>query len=564
MVRVFVECHHRSSFRWCCNLSLASEQGSMQRASAELWPVLCVFIICLLSSSTSFDESAPSNPSNLCGARSLAHKVAVEAVWTIKGSNVPKPLYQECKFIHARYNCSRFKTSAPDYQILFSNSSTQNCRVPTFSMLSRILDRRHTNLFMIGGNPQFQTSPPLHHLSADSHVQQMFESILCIFKHRIRELIVYQRDSNTSEAHPTADMYTPQTYPGYKEVPSCHTIAYANYKNFFLDSEITPEQQMSNRDCTVSHFAGQTSCAKLPTVDGNHSMFCFSYIRPLRGMDAIQAGMNESLRSLNISIKDFHVIVTNTYVSSTALAEFVALSNYTGRILAIPRFPFGNQSNSPFQGRTIPSPQNLSTSLDYTKTRWVMGKYCSAFSGIPPTPTPQHGHHPHTLSSSSTLPPARREGSDDLEVGSESRLRLRTKGRRLASPSTSSLSSPHKGTPVEMRRPFPPENPCVAVDFSRLVFERSADSKASIFPLTYHNNDSTLTVCQVDQTSVNTCEGHDFRVCGFDKCNEESHFCMPGPTDELSLLVLASSISHKDHRHHKTADPLHRKRARSL
>jgi hypothetical protein len=92
---------------------------------------------------------------------------------------------------------------------------------------------------------------------------------------------------------------------------------------------------------------------------------------------------------------------------------------------------------------------------------------------------------------------------------------------------------------------------CIALDFSRLLFQRSDDSKASIFPLTYSDSNGTISVCQVEQTTPNTCDGKEFYVCR-EHCNRESHFCLPGPTDELALLLLGAAISQHDHRLHSS------------
>lgn len=447
----------------------------------------------------------------LCGARSLTNKIASEATWVHKGSNM-KPYYQECNLIHARYNCSRFRTSATQYQLHFPVYSNRksNCRVPSYPLLYRILGRRNTNIFMIG----------------DSHMQQIFESLLCIFKSRVRDIITFQRDGLHSTGPVSAADYVLHKYADYNGTPSCHTIMYANYHNFRLGSFADPAMETSTGECTLSHFAGQTSCFKLPTlVDRNYSLFCFSYIRPLRGMDAVQSGTSQSFAQVNVSINDFHVVIANTYISSAALATYLSDSNYTGRVIVIPRFPFANQSNTVYRNWTLTAAVNVT---EVTKSTENVQKFCHAFEIKVNHSIPHHHRH-------------RAVNDSHLQFGQSIAYYNFSSNSNSSAGGNSNNSSHGEST----------ENPCVPLDFSLLLHQRNGDSKSSIFPLTFVDEASQrLVECQATQTSPNTCEGRYFRVCNFERCNEESHFCMPGPTDELSLLLLAASISHKDHNHH--------------
>jgi hypothetical protein len=55
--------------------------------------------------------------------------------------------------------------------------------------------------------------------------------------------------------------------------------------------------------------------------------------------------LNESITALNISLDTFHVVIANIYISPRDLGKYLAEQNYTGRLLAIPKFPFANQNN---------------------------------------------------------------------------------------------------------------------------------------------------------------------------------------------------------------------------
>src|SRR5689334_16500452 len=64
----------------------------------------------------------------ICGARSLSYKLLESnGVWIRSKTEY----YSSCKFIHARYNCTRFSsTSSTDYHISFNPSTAFPCQVP--------------------------------------------------------------------------------------------------------------------------------------------------------------------------------------------------------------------------------------------------------------------------------------------------------------------------------------------------------------------------------------------------------------------------------------------------
>ena len=100
-----------------------------------------------------------------CGARSIQYKIENEAVWVRPEYNISlmtpeekilynkeESYYQSCKFIHARYNCTRFNNSATHYKIDFHNPTNglrNKCRIPSRHSIIRILERRPINIFSL-------------------------------------------------------------------------------------------------------------------------------------------------------------------------------------------------------------------------------------------------------------------------------------------------------------------------------------------------------------------------------------------------------------------------------
>ena len=113
-----------------------------------------------------------------CGARSIQNKLEYDAIWVRSKSNTSssssssssliyddEPYYTSCKYIHARYNCTRFNNSATHYRIDFRTHTTSHttshttavntpvrnkCRLPSRHSIIRILERRPINLFFVG------------------------------------------------------------------------------------------------------------------------------------------------------------------------------------------------------------------------------------------------------------------------------------------------------------------------------------------------------------------------------------------------------------------------------
>jgi hypothetical protein len=104
-------------------------------------------------------DSRSATKTKFCGTLSLAHKLThKELVWkhrskTSSGSNGGDFRYKsDCRFIAARYNCDRFKTSAADYELVLDESKHHSsCKLPDMSDLLLLLtNHRPTNILMIG------------------------------------------------------------------------------------------------------------------------------------------------------------------------------------------------------------------------------------------------------------------------------------------------------------------------------------------------------------------------------------------------------------------------------
>jgi hypothetical protein len=320
-----------------------------------------------------------------------------------------------------------------------------------------MLHEKSVNIFMLG----------------DSHVQQLFESLLCIFSFRARDVIVYERYEKDSGKPLELNYYWRTIYDKYENVPACHTISYKEYPNYYISLPLVKGDLKSQVDCTISHFPGAVSCFKIDSRSANLSQICLAYVRPALGMNAVQAGLNTSLRLINSSVDAFDVLIVNTYISVNDLKTYLSQVDYSGRVIVIPKYSFGYQKN------VVHNEDILTTKYDENELKnseVSLSQYCQKLSA-------------------------------------KARFDL------------------------------------IKFDFSKLVFQRSDDSKASIYPFSYsvHNNRSSnnsdviMQVCQEEQRSPNNCAGKDYRVCTSD-CERESHFCLPGPTDELGLLLLGASM----------------------
>lgn len=420
--------------------------------------------------------------SNICGGDSILSRLPVDAYWTLSRRN---PYYTSCKFIHARYNCTRFgATSAADYKIAFLPSMKgNNCLMPDMETILSILQRqtKPVNIMMLG----------------DSHLMQIFQSILCIYQDTAHAIDVYESTKDVT------DEFTKLTFNIYKHADECHAIKYKDYDNFFLE----PISPMKPGRCQLSHQAGQTTCFKIrinddiKTINGvRFNYICGSYTRPLVGSDAIIAGLDKGLASIELSMQDFDVLLTNSYISSSDLGSFLKDIDYKGRLYVLPRYPDANQTGFAHKAKTISGYMNF---YDHYKIKQEIETFCDTVNQIVILRARKSLEISHQLR-------ANRTGSRSLESGSKF---------------------------------------CQYMDYTSLVVQRSYDAKSSIFPMVYSDKNGATKICQEDNGLVNSCVGKDYRVCSKNTlpCSMESHFCLPGPTDEFALLVLAAAINKEDY-----------------
>ena len=93
---------------------------------------------------------------------------------------------------------------------------------------------------------------------------------------------------------------------------------------------------------------------------------------------------------------------------------------------------------------------------------------------------------------------------------------------------------------------------CISLDYTNLIFQRNSDAKASIYPITYQTLQGKYKVCMGNQLAENTCGGLDCHVCSAATikeapCGLESHWCLPGPTDDFALIAIASTLSRNNY-----------------
>ena len=225
-----------------------------------------IFGLCKLAStvvSGGLDENI------VCGASSISARLE-HAVWQkLKAGS--RPYYSTCKLLHARYNCSRFRTSAASYELSFPTTLPQitqqkpksrqemkdnkmhaaeqlaanKCRVPDLEQIMKVLIRQPTRIFMIG----------------DSHIQQFYISLMCTFQNVMKDVVVYERDcvsqyskySNSTAASLLAAEeecpFHPRVYESYEASPECHTVDFQDYTKFYLNP-VKSEQQLDG-SCQV-------------------------------------------------------------------------------------------------------------------------------------------------------------------------------------------------------------------------------------------------------------------------------------------------------------------------
>jgi hypothetical protein len=224
------------------------------------------------------------------------------------------------------------------------------------------------------------------------------------------------------------------------------------------------------------------------------------------GKEAVEIGFNGlSSTPKNFTVNDFDIVVANTYMWSKPLAEYLTAHKFQGRVLAIHRYNWGIQKNFVMKDKIIKEvPQFTHASLCTGESGECIHTFCDAF-----------------LSAK----------SEDKDKGGKDK----TKG---SSSSSSSIGAKDKQ-----------KQKCITLDMTFYEMQRLNDSKAGMYPMQYTDSKGKNVVCASnfeDDHSRNACVGKDAYTCEKTPCNEETHFCLPGPPDEFAKLILAAAISHDD------------------
>lgn len=252
----------------------------------------------------------PAGADRLCGRDELTHAFADNAVaWRRRASGEPR--YEHCKVLTARYNCSRFHTSASDYRLGWRTPGA--CALPTVDSTLSSLRRAPLSLLLLG----------------DSHTMQVYQAALCLFQAHVRSVVAYTTSANLTRA---------QTFSSVAAMPECHSVPYADYPRFHLAPPASTAAAGS-AGCGVKHAPDTPTCFQLAG-----SLVCAAQVRPLEGPAAVHAGLDAGLASLNLSLASFGVLAANTYISPGALGKHLAARAFRGRVLALPKFPAGAQT----------------------------------------------------------------------------------------------------------------------------------------------------------------------------------------------------------------------------
>jgi hypothetical protein len=253
-----------------------------------------------------------------CGRSALSSALAGDTVaWVRRAAKEPR--YAHCKATSARYNCSRFDTSAAEYRVDWKPGTAADCALPSWARVLAGLQRAPLRVMLLG----------------DSHTQQLYQAALCMFQAQARRIIAYTRTDDDTEKHASV-------YDSMAELPECHSVPYADYPRFHLD--VSGAVGTSATACSLSHLPTTPSCFEVPLSAPHasgltYSLVCAAYVRPLVGAAAVQAGLETGLASLNLSLSDFDVVAANTYISASALGAFLQASAFAGRVVTFPKFP---------------------------------------------------------------------------------------------------------------------------------------------------------------------------------------------------------------------------------
>lgn len=388
--------------------------------------------LCLLSVVSLLLRSHAVSPP-LCNASQLLTALrGNEVAWLLRS----EPLYSACAFVSARYNCSRFNTSAAHYRLGWRPElePAPDCSLPS----------RHSALAAL--------QRPLHLLIlGDSHAVQLYESLLCAFQAEARSVVAFINGERT-------------VFAAAADAPACHSVAYSDYAYFWLDDAPGAEGE-----CNLNHAPEHVSCFEL-----RGSRLCCAYARPLHGSAPLQAA-ERGLAALNLSLASFDVLALNEYLEASVLGRQLRMSGggegFPGRVLALPKFSSARQ----------------------------LGTVRSEPARAPPEPRP-----------------AARLDAFCAQLSASWR-----------------------------------QSRCTPLDFWALAELRSGDAKASIFPTSYPaaGEPGGRRVChalQREDREDGRCDGGEavpaeMRVCDQPPCAQETHFCLPGPTDDFGLLLLAAA-----------------------
>jgi hypothetical protein len=423
-----------------------------RRRDAALLRALLLAVLCLLAPPLAFGGKHAKR--HTCGRTALSVALADDDVAWVRRT-APKPRYAHCKVLSARYNCTRFVTSAAEYRLDWRPgvAAAMECALPTWATVLAALQHAPRRIMMVG----------------DSHAQQMYQAAVCMFQAQARNIMAY----TTHEAGTDTQL---RKFDSVDAMPECHSVRAADFPRFHLDADGAQAGR-----CSLNHAPTTPSCFEVPlqadaaAQDGSKQAFsrvCSAYVRPLTGEAAVLAGLEEGLASLNMSLADFHVVAANTYVDAAVLGAFLRARAFAGRVVAYPKFNFGRQTGL----RRTDAVLSGAGVSDANAATYRVAKFCAAIRAA--------------------------WGTDAGE--------------------------------------------CTTVQFGRLMLQRTADAKASIYPMSYHTDTGKRVVCHANQNAAiahpERCDRAGVQACYEVPCAEESHFCLPGPPDDFALLMLASAL----------------------
>ena len=285
-----------------------------------------------------------------CGRGDLSRGLAEDhAAWVRRAS--PEARYTHCKVLSARYNCTRFATSAADYRVGWKKAAAVECNMPNWATVLAALQRAPRRIMLLG----------------DSHTQQVYQAALCMFQEQARNVVAYTACEGDGKHQ---DMR--RVYPSMDEMPECHTVRTADFARFHLDVVAGADGTCR---CSLNHAPTTPSCFDVPLGDdsGTFSRVCSAYVRPLEGAAAVKVGLSTGLASLNMTLADFDVLAVNPYISAKDLGAFLAARAFAGRVVTFPKFEFGSQT-----GVVLTAPVLKVPISSGAEARYRVAKFCVA------------------------------------------------------------------------------------------------------------------------------------------------------------------------------------------